>query len=84
MTMCWSQHPKARPSASQIVSIAAAPEFVHLIDVTSLDDNMPVLCGTIIKTPHEISTYIEMCYQQFFILSQRENDFLKNRRCLSS
>lgn len=34
--------PKARPSASQIVSIASAPEFTHLIDVVSLSHNTDV------------------------------------------
>ncbi|KAF5269398.1 hypothetical protein FQA39_LY18908 [Lamprigera yunnana] len=36
MVLCWSQQPKDRPSASQIVSIATAPEFIHLSDVISL------------------------------------------------
>ncbi|XP_031347203.1 leucine-rich repeat serine/threonine-protein kinase 1-like isoform X2 [Photinus pyralis] len=36
MVLCWSQQPKDRPSASQIVSIATAPEFIHLSDVASL------------------------------------------------
>ena len=37
MVVCWSQQPRDRPSASQMVSLASAPEFVHLIDVVSLD-----------------------------------------------
>ncbi len=37
MVVCWSQQPRDRPSASQIVSIASAPEFLHLMDVVSLD-----------------------------------------------
>lgn len=53
MTLCWCQHPKDRPSASQIVSIAAAPEFVHLVDITSLEDNMPVICGAIVSSQEE-------------------------------
>nr|XP_018906420.1 PREDICTED: leucine-rich repeat serine/threonine-protein kinase 1 isoform X2 [Bemisia tabaci] len=36
MVLCWAQGPRDRPSASQIVSIASAPEFAHLYDVTSL------------------------------------------------
>ena len=37
MVLCWSQQPKDRPTASQIVSIASAPEFTHLLDVISLN-----------------------------------------------
>ncbi|KAF4523571.1 hypothetical protein B566_EDAN014882, partial [Ephemera danica] len=36
MVLCWAQQPRDRPSASQIVSIASAPEFPHLADVVSL------------------------------------------------
>lgn len=36
MVACWSGQPEQRPSASQIVSIASAPEFTHLADVVSL------------------------------------------------
>ena len=38
MVVCWAQQPRDRPSASQVVSIASAPEFVHLGDVVSLAD----------------------------------------------
>ena len=37
MVLCWNQQPKVRPTASQIVSIASAPEFTHLLDVVSLN-----------------------------------------------
>lgn len=43
MVLCWSQQPKDRPSASQIVSIASAPEFTHLSDVMSLKHQAPVV-----------------------------------------
>lgn len=46
MVMCWSQQPKDRPSASQIVSIASAPEFVHLSDVVSLKHQASVVAST--------------------------------------
>jgi serine/threonine protein kinase len=45
MTLCWDQQPKIRPSASQIVSIASAPEFTHLLDVISLSHPGSVLSG---------------------------------------
>ena len=34
---CWSQRAKERPTTSQIVSIATAPEFTHLIDIVSVE-----------------------------------------------
>jgi hypothetical protein len=37
MVVCWSHRPRERPSASQIVSIASAPEFLHLADCVSID-----------------------------------------------
>ena len=37
MVACWSHNSRERPSASQIVSIASAPEFTHLLDVIVLD-----------------------------------------------
>jgi hypothetical protein len=36
MVACWSHHSKDRPTASQIVAIAAAPEFTVIRDVVSL------------------------------------------------
>ena len=38
MVTCWSHHSRERPTASQIVSITSAPEFIHLLDVIELDD----------------------------------------------
>ena len=37
MVICWSHQSRARPSASQIVSITSAPEFTHLLDTILLD-----------------------------------------------
>ncbi|XP_072749395.1 leucine-rich repeat serine/threonine-protein kinase 1 [Anoplolepis gracilipes] len=47
MVICWAQNPKDRPTASQIVSIASAPEFTHLIDVTLLTERTQVTAVTI-------------------------------------
>ncbi|KRZ25882.1 Leucine-rich repeat serine/threonine-protein kinase 1 [Trichinella pseudospiralis] len=38
MIKCWSQQPSERPSSSQLVSLTAAPEFSHLLDVVSLNE----------------------------------------------
>ena len=47
MTICWSQQSNDRPSSSQIVSIISAPEFNHLLDTVSLEENYSLLtcCG---------------------------------------
>ncbi|KAG8262238.1 hypothetical protein J6590_056301 [Homalodisca vitripennis] len=42
MVLCWCQQPRDRPSASQIVSIASAPEFTHLYDIVSLNHSAAV------------------------------------------
>lgn len=52
MVLCWSQQPKDRPSASQIVSIASAPEFTHLSDVVSLKHQAPVVASTSAPITH--------------------------------
>lgn len=36
MSVCWSQEPRDRPTASQIVSIASTPEFMQILDVVAL------------------------------------------------
>jgi hypothetical protein len=53
MTLCWSQQPKDRPSISQIVSIVSAPEFTHLLDVISLNENYAVLSADAFKLDHK-------------------------------
>ncbi|CAH2012003.1 unnamed protein product [Acanthoscelides obtectus] len=52
MVICWSQQPKDRPSASQIVSIASAPEFTHLCDVVSLKHQAAVVASTSAALTH--------------------------------
>ncbi|XP_050524105.1 leucine-rich repeat serine/threonine-protein kinase 1 isoform X2 [Daktulosphaira vitifoliae] len=51
MAVCWSQSPKDRPSASQIVSIVSAPEFTHLYDVISLNHSADVISCTMVPLP---------------------------------
>ncbi|XP_069680319.1 leucine-rich repeat serine/threonine-protein kinase 1 isoform X2 [Periplaneta americana] len=51
MVLCWSQSPRDRPSASQIVSIASAPEFTHLSDTVSLNHPAPVVASTVVSLP---------------------------------
>ncbi|GAB6033061.1 hypothetical protein CHUAL_012677 [Chamberlinius hualienensis] len=81
MVMCWSQQPKDRPSASQIVSIGTAPEFVHLMDAVCLGENSAVTSGTVLlptedpgyptfdlcltRTHLDILTCTHSCWQQY-------------------
>ncbi|XP_058798844.1 leucine-rich repeat serine/threonine-protein kinase 1 [Phymastichus coffea] len=51
MVICWAQNPKDRPAASQIVSIASAPEFTHLVDVTLLTERTQVTAITMMNRP---------------------------------
>lgn len=51
MAVCWSQSPKDRPSASQIVSIVSAPEFIHLYDVVSLNHSSDAVSCTRVPLP---------------------------------
>ncbi|XP_043282367.1 leucine-rich repeat serine/threonine-protein kinase 1 isoform X2 [Venturia canescens] len=51
MVICWAQNPKDRPTASQIVSIASAPEFTHLVDVTLLTERTHVTAITTTSRP---------------------------------
>jgi hypothetical protein len=51
MVLCWSQSPRDRPSASQIVSIASAPEFTHLSDTVSLNHPEPVVACSVVSLP---------------------------------
>ena len=55
MVLCWSQQPKDRPTASQIVSIATAPEFTHLLDVVSLNHSGYVTGGCALPVPNPTS-----------------------------
>ena len=38
MILYWSQQSEDRPSSSQLVSIATAPEFAHCLDLINLAD----------------------------------------------
>ena len=52
MVLCWNQQPKDRPTASQIVSIASAPEFTHLLDVVSLNHSGYITGGVAVPVPN--------------------------------
>ncbi len=64
MVVCWSQQPRERPSASQLVSIASAPEFVHLVDVAGLDYGT---CSARAVVP---PTKLKVCDCNFFLVTR--------------
>ena len=50
MSLCWSQEPQDRPSASVIGDIARRQEFCHLYQAVSLDEEETVICA--VCAPH--------------------------------
>jgi len=66
MAVCWSQSPKDRPSASQIVSIVSAPEFTHLYDVVSLSHSANVISCTQVALP--LGMYVSLNVTLFIYL----------------
>ena len=48
MVLCWSEAPKDRPTASQIVSIVSAPEFIHQLDTIPLVGCNAILSADIV------------------------------------
>ena len=50
---CWSQQPALRPSAANILSIASAPEFLHIQDVTALDGQKAVIASALVQPPRK-------------------------------
>lgn len=56
MSICWSQEPLSRPTASQIVSIVGTPEFIQLLDVVALESQNQInYCGAIQYIDDELS-----------------------------
>lgn len=62
MVLCWTQQPRDRPSASQIVSMASSPEFTQLCDCTALDHAGSVnsAIASVISKPEETISRAEM------------------------
>ena len=70
MVACWSQFPNNRPATSQIVSITSAPEFVHLLDVTSIVDIYPSISATMVQNRSE------NCFELVFSRLGNQTDIL--------
>lgn len=84
MVLCWDHQPKTRPSASQIVSIACAPEFTHLIDVILLPHGDEVLAMCTLsaqkiqrETAFRLWISIERCIE---IITGNENAWILYQR----
>ena len=48
MSLCWAESPKDRPTASQIVSMISAPEFIHQLDTICLTGGYATLSSCIL------------------------------------
>ncbi len=66
MVSCWAHQPRARPSASQVVSVASAPEFARLVDVASLEYGT---CSSCTAVPPNRWDHINYFISYFFIIS---------------
>lgn len=71
MVLCWSQQPRDRPSASQIVSIASAPEFTHLYDIVSLNHSAPVTATVAAALAHSGQSVYHMLSKAAYTLVRR-------------
>lgn len=47
MSLCWSARPGDRPTASQMVSCASAPEFARLADTVSISRTSAASLGRV-------------------------------------
>lgn len=47
MSLCWSARPGDRPTASQMVSCASAPEFARLADIVSVSKAAATVSGSV-------------------------------------
>ena len=53
MVLCWDQQPRSRPSASQVVSTAAAPELTQLRDVVPLEQPLAAVTASALSVSGE-------------------------------
>jgi len=60
MSICWSQEPQNRPTASQIVSIVSTPEFLQLLDVAAIKSEDRIAFSGAIQYNESSSCYIDL------------------------
>ena len=77
MTLCWSRDPNDRPSASEIESFAASPEFCSLYNAIMLDDQVEVVCASTLECTRR--TEYENLYGTLHTLQPRYNTVVFNR-----
>lgn len=83
---CWSAHPDARPSSSQLVGYCSAPEFIHLLDVCLLEDTLPPSSLLVASSEDsafddadEFEAQIWICTNQLSIMDCTEFGWLDHR-----
>ncbi|KAI1294731.1 Leucine-rich repeat serine/threonine-protein kinase 1 [Halotydeus destructor] len=77
MVLCWSEAAKDRPATSQIVSIVSAPEFVHMMDVVPLVDNMAPLSASVVESQRDnhFESWISRTGKQLDILGSGQHSW---------
>lgn len=53
LTVCWSQEPTDRPSATSVVTMVTSPQFCHLQDTLTMGPDVGILCGVAVP-PMEV------------------------------
>lgn len=78
MVLCWSEAAKDRPTASQIVSIVSAPEFVHQLDTIPLVGCNAILSSDIVcHRSKEKEIWIGRLGKQTDVLSVDQHNFME-------
>lgn len=85
MSLCWAESPKDRPTASQIVSMVSAPEFIHQLDTISLNGGNPVLSSCIVPNGKNFETWLTHVGKQTEVITANSFAWInyKSLKCVS-
>lgn len=78
MSLCWSQEPQDRPTASQIVSIASSPEFMQIHDavvVPECDLTRPYRFASAVEYEQSLELWHSKADSQVSILSTKQDQW---------
>lgn len=85
MSLCWAESPKDRPTASQVVSMISAPEFIHQLDTIILNGANPVLSSCVVPNGKNFDTWLTHVGKQTEILTANSYAWInyKSLKCVS-